>query len=327
MKIVVLGASGHVGNAIVRAFVARGDEVTACGRRMSLPLNLAGVSVTYRSGDAERLGQLDQWIEGNDIVVDAAAPYPVEVFGGGEGFLDQIRQAERRTRLLLNAVRENGVQLAFISSFVTMTQPDQSQHRLEAQVARLLYSYFETKRLMESQIVQAARGGTRAIIVNPSYCLGPWDLHDRRFCTVPLLLSGEIPAAISQALNVIDVRDVAIGVIAALEKKEYGVPILLNGHSIATQQLYSLICQLGGVRMPVGPVPSRLALLFASCMELGTTVMGRQALIPSGGMMMAAAFDWRLSGETMQQHLGITARPLEHTIRDAILWYREIGYC
>src|SRR5579871_684971 len=85
MRALVIGASGHVGNAITRALLDRKWEVTACGRHKEPPLNLAGLSVTYLAGDADTPGQLDNWIAGYDLVVDGAAPYPMSlVFPGRE---------------------------------------------------------------------------------------------------------------------------------------------------------------------------------------------------------------------------------------------------
>ena len=73
-------------------------------------------------------------------------------------------------------------------------------------------------------MLDASRQGLSVIIANPTYCLGPWDLHDRQLCTIPLLLSGEIPSSITQMLNVIDVRDVAAAICAALDARLFGQP-------------------------------------------------------------------------------------------------------
>src|SRR5271155_816715 len=119
MKALVIGAGGHIGNAIVRALLDRGDEVTACGRRSTPPANLDGLPVRYAPGDSETPGQLDKWIEGHQLVVEAAAPYPVGVFSiGSRAGSNPIFGAERRTRTLLDAVSSHSARLIFVSSFV-----------------------------------------------------------------------------------------------------------------------------------------------------------------------------------------------------------------
>jgi len=191
---------------------------------------------------------------------------------------------------------------------------------------RLAHPYFEVKELIESQILDAGRAGLRVVIANPTYCLGPWDLHDRQLCTIPLLLRGEIPSSISQTLNVIDVRDVAAAILAALNAERYGEPIQMSGYNISTHELYSLICELGGVSSPRLSTAASFALAGAYAIELALGTIGERTPLPSGGMMMATLFDYMVPGRELEQ-LGVTSRPLSETVTDAIKWYRQIGYC
>ena len=327
IKALVIGAAGHLGNAIVRALVDRSYQVTAAGRRPRPPANLSGLMVRYVAGDAEAPGQFDKWIAGQDLVVDAAAPYPLEVsFPVSEAGKDPIAYAERRTRLLLDAIYKHKTRLAYVGSFVTLVRPGTSVQRLQHQMMRLAHPYFEVKELIESQILDASRRGVPAVIANPTYCLGPWDLHDRQLCTIPLLLSGEIPSAISQMLNVIDVRDVATAVLAALDTERYGEPIQMGAYDVSTAELYSLICQLGDAPPPRLSTEATFALAGAYAMELMLGAIGEKTRLPAGGMMMASMFDYLVHGQELQQ-LGVTPRPLSETIVDAISWYRKIGYC
>jgi dihydroflavonol-4-reductase len=217
-KALVIGASGHLGNAIVRALLEFKYEVTACSRRRVLPPNLSGLPIHYAPGDTETSGQLDKWIVGHDLVVDAAAPYPLDVFSPvNTASNDPIAYSERRTRQLLSAVSRHSARLVYVGSFVTHVHPDTDAQRFQHQMMRWAHPYFQVKQLIEAQILETARRGVPIVIANPTYCLGPWDMRDRQLCTIPLLLTGEIPAAITQVLNVVDVRDVAAGIVAALD--------------------------------------------------------------------------------------------------------------
>ena len=127
-------------------------------------------------------------------------------------------------------------------------------------------------------------------------------------------------------LNVIDVRDVAAAISAALDEERYGEPILMSGHDISTEELYSLICKLGGVPRPRVSTATTLALAGAYAMELMLGAIGENTRLPAGGMMMATLFDYMVSGKQLSE-LGVSPRPLSETIVDAIRWYRRIGYC
>lgn len=326
-KALVIGASGHLGNAIVRALLQSKYEVTACSRRKVPPPNLSGLSVHYASGDTEIDGQVERWVVGHDLVVDAAAPYPIDVFSPSmNAGSDPIAYAERRTRHLLTAVSRHRARLVYVGSFVTHVRPERTAPRFQHQILRWTNPYFEVKRFIETEILNASRRGVPVVIANPTYCLGPWDLRDRNLCTIPLLLRGEIPASITQSLNVVDVRDVAAGIVAALEAERYGEPIQMSGHNISTKELYSLICEIAGVSPPRFTMATGLAIAGAYVGELILGSIGEKTILPAGGMLISASFDYMSSCQQLQE-LGVTPRPTSETITDAINWYRQIGYC
>lgn len=326
-KALVIGASGHLGNAIVRALLDRKYDITACSRRRVPPANLSGLPVRYAAGDTETAGQLDRWIAGHDLVVDAAAPYPLDAFSPvSNAGNDPIAYAERRTRQLLSTVSRHKARLVYVGSFVTQVRPDTGVQRFEHQMMRWAHPYFEVKRLIETQILDASRRGLPVVIANPTYCLGPWDMRDRHLCTIPLLLRGEIPSSITQLVNVVDVRDVAAGIVAALDAELYGEPIQVSGHNISTKELYSLICEIAGVPPPRFTIAGSFAIAGAYVSELMLTAIGEKTTLPAGGMMMATLFDYMHASQQLQE-LGVTPRPLSESVTDAIKWYRRIGYC
>lgn len=323
----VLGASGHIGNAIARALLARGYRVTAARRRAEPAPNLRGLPVTQVCGSLEAPGLLEAWIEGHAVVVDAAAPYPLRLrrwLDGSEP--DPAAQAAERTRRLLAAVRSHRARLLYVSSFTTMVRPQGGFAGWQAALARRLHPYFEVKQQIESEVIEAARAGLPAAIVNPTVCLGPWDLKERERCFVPRLLCGEIPLTPRHVLNVIDVRDVAAAALNALEGERYGAPVLLAGHDIAVDALFDWVCELGGSAPPRYALPLALGVLPAWLGELIFGAAGASPPMLSLVPILLAQHDW-LNPRAPRSALGFRARPLSATLRDTIDWYRSLGYC
>jgi len=100
----------------------------------------------------------------------------------------------------------------------------------------------------------------------------------------------------------------------------------MSGHNISTEELYSLICEVGEVARPRISTLTPVALAGAYAMELMLGAIGEKTPLPAGGMMMATLFDYIVSGSELQK-LGITPRTVTETLVDAIKWYRQIGYC
>jgi dihydroflavonol-4-reductase len=326
VKALVLGATGHLGNAITRELIARGYDVTAIGRRAEPPVNLSGLALAYLRGDLDNAGELERAVEGHDVVVDAAAPYPSVLAPTAARAADVLEHARRRTQRLVDAVLRQRARLAYVSSFTTLPDASTGFERLLRQWIRQLHPYFAVKQLIETEILAAAQQGLRAVVVNPTLCIGPWDLKPRELCFVPRLLCGEAPATVTHAVNVIDVRDMAAGLVAALEAGYYGDPIPLTGHNLSVETLYTWLCELGGVAPPWIVAPLTLAVLAAYCSEITLGAVGLRPPLPALAPMLTMLHDSFDTGR-VQAQLGIAPRPLSATLADAIEWYRRIGYC
>jgi dihydroflavonol-4-reductase len=326
MRVLVLGITGHLGNAIARELIAGGHHVTGVNRRAHRAPNLAGLAIRRIRGDINDGPGLASWVKGHDVVVDAAAPYPIHLSPRGPALPDLLRQAERRTRAILAATRKHGASLVYVSTFGTLPQRRHGLDRFATDLMRRMHPYFALKEDIENRVLEAARGGQPALVVNPTGCLGPWDCKDRQRCFVPALLRSEMPGATDQMLNVIDVRDAAAAIVAALAIERHGEPIALSGHNISNEMLFRWICEIGGVRPPPLAAPSGAAVVGAYLTELALGALRIETPLPALIAILTYMHGF-LAPSRAQEDLGVDLRPLSATLLDAITWYRAIGYC
>jgi len=320
-RALVLGATGHIGQAMVRELLAHGYHVTAATRRKA-PENLAGLDVDISPGDADVPGQIDAWTRGHDVLVDAAAPYPLHRFAPqSPAERDPLRHAEARTRAVLDAARKHGARLVYIGSFTTLPRPDTSLAALETRFRRQSHPYFAVKAHMEAMVLDASRRGLPAILVNPTAFLGPWDDKPEALALVPQLLAGHVPATARRVVNVVDVRDAAATIRGALEAEVFGSPIPITGHDIPADVLAARICELAGVRSPPLRASARLAATGAFWMEAALSLGGRPSPLPSLALLLVLDA-YAMGPPIAAMRLGEGVRPLDETLRDAIAWYR-----
>lgn len=327
MNVVVLGATGHIGNAVVRELLSRGGYAVTCtGRRSAPPSNLAGLAVRYAPGDQDRPGQIDAWVSGNQIVIDAAAPYPTRLFEPtNDPHIPATAYAVHRTRELIDAARRHDATLAYVSSFTTLKRRRGGFEEWPAQMALRLHPYFAVKQIIEDEILEATRFGLRAVIVNPTMCFGPWDIRDRELTLIPRLLTGEVPGSVRHNLNVLDVREVAAGLVAALEARRYGTPMLFSGHNMSAQALFRWICEIGGVPPPPISAPTSITAFGSYWLEAMFGLAGLQTPINSLAPLLMYQHEW-MPPCTALRDLGVTVRPLYESLLDSVNWYRSIGY-
>lgn len=326
MNALVLGGAGHIGSAMTRALSQRGWQVTVVGRRPRRPRVLAGLPVTYRRVSDRDPSGVTTWGPGHQLVIDAAAPYPVHVRSMAQAGPART-SALARTRALLGATRRLGAQLVYVSSFVTLPAKRAPLDARRAQLVRRLHPYFALKTQTEALVVDAARRGLPAVIVNPTTCIGPWDGKPRHLCPIPRILRGGPLPRLNKIVNVVDVRDVAALALAAVRDQHYGQPLLVSGHNVSSNMLIRWLCDLAQVPPPAAiPMTVDVALGLTALSTHWRAVRGQ-----SGGWRMLAAMlmsemRW-LPTDPVAASLGLAPRPLSRTLADTITWYRHIGYC
>ncbi len=117
MKIVLIGASGFVGGALLKEAVQRGHNVTAIVRN---PEKVAAASgVTAVKGDVNDVKQLAALIAGQDVVISA--------FNGGWGDPDIYNKHLTGSRAIAAAAKQAGVRLIVVGGAGSLLAPDGSQ--------------------------------------------------------------------------------------------------------------------------------------------------------------------------------------------------------
>jgi dihydroflavonol-4-reductase len=320
----VLGGTGHVGHALLRELLTRGYKVKTLTRQARPPL-LAGLDVEVLQGDINASRALEGALLGVDLVVDAAAPYPLYLTGAVWRAAQPDRAAVQRTERLADAALRHGAAFIFISTFTTLSRPASVTFEIEARVRRAAHPYFVTKEAMEAAVLAAGQRGLRAVIVNPTACLGPWDMKPMALGYLPLLLSGGLPAVTPRQVNVVDVRDVARASLAALDAGLFQTPLLIGGHDIRADELTARACALAGKRPPLLLSSARATATAAYWTEWMFSALRQPAPFPSlPALLLCEARATGLGEE--QRALGVLPRSLDETLSDAIAWYQAIGY-
>jgi dihydroflavonol-4-reductase len=189
------------------------------------------------------------------------------------------------------------------------------------QLADMPGPYTRSKLNAEHAVSAAVERGLDALIVNPTVPVGPGD----RNLTPPgamlaMFLEGRSPAFLDCVLNLVDVRDVASGMVLAAERGRTGERYILGGENVALRDLLLTLAQLSGRPMPTRTVPGWLALISASVTEwVADHLTGRAPAATREGVRLAlrsGPFDSRKA----LRELGYAPRPLRESLADAVKW-------
>jgi dihydroflavonol-4-reductase len=233
----------------------------------------------------------------------------------------------RGTCEVLIAARRAGARMVHVSSYVTLIGgPDRGGTLLDETVeltpSQMLGPYPRTKREAELAALAAARAGQEVVIVQPSAPVGPGDHR----MTPPSrmirdLAAGRTPAVLDCLLNLVDVRVLAEGVIAARDRGASGERYLLTGEDLPMADLAARVAALAGVAPPRFTVPHWVALAAARAEAGIARLTGRPPTAPLTGVRLAGR-RVRFSNAKARAAFGFAPPPVDQALADALEWMR-----
>jgi dihydroflavonol-4-reductase len=326
-SVLVTGASGFVGSAVVKHLVETGWQVRALLRPSSPRTQLAGLGVEYAEGDINAAESIDRAVTGVRYVFHVAADYRLWARQPSE----LMRTNVEGTRTVMLAAQRAGVErIVYTSSVATLTPPTDTEFGDESSPlhpADAISAYKQSKvlaeRLVETLIAEA---GLPAVIVNPSAPIGPRDVRPTPTGRIIVeAASGRMPGFVDTGLNLVHVDDVAAGHVAALRQGRIGERYILGGQNVSLGQMLADIAQLVGRSPPRLRIPRTVLFPLAFAAEALAQATGREPFATVNGLRMAKYHMYFTSAKA-ERELGYRARPYGEALADAIDWFRRAGY-
>jgi dihydroflavonol-4-reductase len=287
--------------------------------------SLDGLNVERVTGDLF-VPQLSTAMQGSDAVFHVAAMYSLWRRDRAE----VMRANVEGTRLVLGAARRAGVpRVVHTSSVAAIGVRKDGEPANEAYQSKpedLIGAYKRSKYAAELEVQRAVAGGQDVVIVNPTTPIGPWDAKPTptgeilvRFCT------GRMPAYMDTGLNIVDVRDVAAGHIAAFERGQTGERYILGNENMTLSGLLERLAALTGRPAPTVRLPALVPLAYSAVGEFIFEPLGFRPDVPFEGVRMAKQ---RMYYDTAKATvmLGLSPMPVTRALSDAVTWLRENGY-
>jgi dihydroflavonol-4-reductase len=325
--ILITGASGFVGAAVVRQLVQAGHAVRALIRPTSVRTNLAGLPVEIMQGDLRDAGSLTRATAGVRFVFHVAADYRL----WARHPQDIVQTNVEGTRALMEAaLRARVERIVYTSSVATLkARPDGAASDESAPldpasaIGAYKYSKVVAERLVEAMV---AERGLPAVIVNPSTPIGPRDVRPTPTGRIIIeAAAGRMPAYVDTGLNLVHVDDVAAGHLLALTKGRIGERYILGGQDVLLGDMLAEIARQTGRSAPKLRLPRRLIFPVAYAAEAVAHFTGREPFVTTTGLRLAKDRMFFTSAKA-ERELAYRARPYGEAVGEAIAWFRQHGY-
>jgi dihydroflavonol-4-reductase len=328
MRAFVTGATGLLGNNLVRTLRAEGHAVRALVRSTTKAEQLLGdAGVELVVGDMEDVPGFAGALADCDVVFHTAA-YFREYYAAGDHWPRLEAINVHATRALAEAAHAHGVQrLVHTSSAATIgLRMDGSAGDEETPPAAIASEnlYFKSKVLAAQALREvSARLGLDVVQVLPGWMFGPWDAAPTASGRFVLdFLGGRLPAIPPGGMNAVDARDVAVGMIRAAERGRPGDSYILGGPFTTLSDVAETLAQVTGLAAPRWRIPYGVAWAYATLAEAWARFRSSETLITVAAVRAMHA-ELRVSSNKALRELGWRYRPLSDTLRDEVAWYRS----
>jgi len=318
----VTGATGHIGNVLVRKLIERGEKVRALILPNECRASIQGLAIEAAEGDILNEESLYQSMQGVKGVFHLAGVISIM-----PGMNDVVRKVNiEGTRNILHVAREMNVgRFVYTSSIHAIKRMEHGviDESLPYDPDNPYGEYDRAKAEATLEVQQAAHTGLEAVIACPTGVIGPYDYRGSLMGGVIHTAARSKPTLyVDGAYDFVDVRDVADGLIAAAEKGRSGESYILSGHKISVRYLLETVREITGRRFFAMKIPFDLAKFAALFTPMYYSMAKINPRFTPYSLEVLRS-NSNISHAKATRELGYTPRPLYESIRDAVKWFLE----
>jgi dihydroflavonol-4-reductase len=323
----VTGGAGFIGSHLVRLLLSQGKSLRVLERPGASVAHLPTGQLDVVFVDIRERPAVRRAVRGCRHVYHLAAN--PNLWAQQRGHFGQVNHLGT-VHVLEEAVAAGAERIVHTSTESILTRTRQTAPIAEDQRVTpgdVIGPYCRSKFLAERHAQRLSASGAPIVIVNPTLPVGPGD-RGRSPPTQMILdfCRGKRNEYLDAELNLIDVRDVAQGMVRALERGRGGRRYQLGHQNLSIRQVFVMLARLTGLPEPRWRVPYGVALAAAYVSEfLADVVTHRMPAATVTGVKLTRRrmhFDPRRS----LQELGLEPRPITESLAAAVDWFHDIGW-
>jgi len=319
----VTGATGHIGNVLVRHLLANGEKVRALIWRGEDTTPLDGLSVETVEGDVLDLDSLSPALRGVRRVFHLAGI--ISIMPGRNELVRRVN-VEGTLNVLLASLQAGVERVVYTSSIHAITRPPlgvEIDEKLPFDPHNPVGEYDRSKAEATLRVLSAAKAGLNAVVVCPTGVIGPYDYRRSEMGQLILDCVERKPQFyVDGAYDFVDVRDVAAGMLLAGEKGRAGESYILSGERLTVRQILDTLWELTGRRFARIRIPFWLARFAANFTPLYYRLTRCKPRFTPYSLVTLQS-NSLISNAKARRELGYAPLPLRQSLADAVAWFRE----
>jgi dihydroflavonol-4-reductase len=317
----VTGATGHIGNVLVRKLLDRGEKVRALILPGESRESISGLKVEAFEGDILNMDSVFESMQGIKGIFHLAGV--ISIMPGQNPFVRKVNV--EGTKNILRAAAEKRIKLIYTSSIHAIQRVEEGviDESVPYDMDNPYGAYDRSKAEATLEVLNAARSGLEAVVACPTGVIGPYDFRGSMMGAVIHGAAVAKPTLyVDGAYDFVDVRDVADGLIAAAENGKRGESYILSGQKITVRYLLETVREITGKHFFQMKIPFDLAKFAAIFTPMYYRFANETPRFTPYSLEVLQS-NSNISHAKATRELGYKPRPIFDSIRDAVKWFLE----
>lgn len=305
---IVTGATGHIGNNVVRYLLSQNVKVRVLIRRFDQ--SLEGLDIDKKISTSFDHDFLNEHIGDHDIIIHCAAYIDLM----NKDLMQTFRTNVQLTKRLIDVAKSKQCRLIYLSSVDVIPKQKRGLVKEPLVINQTKNkSYYKTSKAVAThEVLKAIQNGLSGMVLYPSAVVG---IHDYKPSAagreILHVINHKILFSLHGGYNFIDVEDVSKSVYQASISK-INDHMIISGHDITISGLYEKIEKLTKTSKWIIPLPIflvRLAIMFSKKY--------------SQMMISTIQENYHYDNSHMMSILNIQPTPLDETLDKTIKWLKH----
>jgi dihydroflavonol-4-reductase len=320
MKVAVTGASGHIGNCLIRELKKQGASIRALVHNFRSDLDEMDVEIIQ--GNLLEPESSIILCNGMDVVFHLAAQIAIDNRSSARVYDTNVTGTKNMLKAAIHQRVKKFIHFSSIHAF--QEEPSDmilDENRPLVETRKTIYEF--TKAEGEREVMKAVKDGLNASILNPTAVIGPFDSRGSLLGQALIkIYQNKLPFLVSGGYNWVDVRDVVSASVQAIESGRKGEKYILSGEYCTLNELSAIMSKISGCKIPL-LVPVSLARLACPFFQAYSYISKKEPLYTFQSLKILANSPVNISNAKARKELGYGPRPLEQTLRETFDWYKE----
>lgn len=326
MQVFVTGADGLLGNNMVRLLLEDGHSVKVFIQSGKTPGYLEGLDIEVSYGDLLNYEELNSAMKGAEVVINAAA---VTDTWPNQGSLYWKVNVDGVVNIV-KAVKENNVKrlihVGTANSFGPGDASDPGNETRPFEGAKYKLDYITSKYEAQKLVLkEVAENNLPALIVNPTFMIGPYDVKPSSGKMIISVIQGKVPGYAPGGRNFVYVKDVAQAIVNAVHKGRIGECYILGSTNLSYKEMFGKIASIFDVKPPSLGIPGFAVLIYGRVLSIIGKMSGKEPVISYPLALISNEYHYYSSRKAVDE-LDMPQTDIEFAITQAVEWFKEQKY-